>query len=47
MNKPNKNKHIDIENRVMVTKGKRGQREGKIGKGGQYYGDGWKLNFRW
>ena len=46
MTKPNKNKHIDTENRVMITKGK-GDREKKIGKGGPQQGDGFPLNFRW
>ena len=41
----NKNRHIDTENRVMVTTGENG--EGKMGEGEQLYGDRWKLNFWW
>ena len=32
---------------LVVTRGIRGGEEGKMGKGGQLYGDGWKLNFWW
>ena len=44
----NKNRHVDTENRVVVTKvlGLAG-RESKMGKGDQPYDDRWKLNFRW
>ena len=44
IDKPNKNKHVDVENRVVFT---RGVREGEMGKGDQVYGDGWKQNFWW
>ena len=37
--KPNKNKHIDKRNTVVITRGEVGWREGKMGKGGQLYGD--------
>ena len=43
MNKQNKNKHI--ENRLVVTRGETGWRKGQMGKGGQLYGDRWKLHF--
>ena len=36
MNKPNKNKHIDTENRVVIA---RGEGVSEMGKGGQLYGD--------
>ena len=45
--KPNKNKHIDKRNTVVITRGEVGWREGKMGKGGQLYGDRQKLNFWW
>ena len=38
--KPNKNKHIDTENWVVVTRGARGEEEREVGKGGQMYDDG-------
>ena len=38
MNKPNQTKtHLDIENRVMVTRGEGGGKR-EMGKGGQLYG---------
>ena len=45
MNKPNKNKHVDAENRVVVTRGEKGQREGELDKGDQPKGDGWQQSF--
>ena len=45
MNKPNKDKHVDAENRVVVTRGEKGQREGELDKGDQPNGDGWKQSF--
>ena len=42
--KQNKNKHIDTENRLVVTRGEKGWGEGKTGKGGQLCGDGWNLD---
>ena len=36
---PNQNKHLDTENRVVVTRV--GGGEGEMGKGGQLYGDPW------
>lgn len=36
---------MDEENRLVVTRGERGWREGKMGKGGQLYGDKYKLDF--
>ena len=42
MNEPNKNKHVDTENRVAITRGK-----GKMGKEHQLYDDRWKLHFWW
>ena len=42
MNKPSKNKPVDTENRVVITRGK-----GKMGKGHQLYDNRWKLNFWW
>ena len=44
--KPNKNKHIDREN-SMVTRGEGDLGEGEMGKGGQLYVDGWKINCWW
>ena len=44
--KPNKNKHIDIEKRVVVTRGE-GVGENETGKGDQQYSNGWTLNFWW
>lgn len=35
---------IDTENRVVVIR-EEGVGEGKMGKGDQLYGQGWKLNF--
>ena len=43
MNKPNKNNHIDTENRVLLTEGEECKDE--MDKGGQLYGDERKLNF--
>lgn len=37
MNKPNKNKHIDTENKVMVTRGK--VCVGEVDKEDQFHGD--------
>lgn len=37
-----KNKLIEADNRLVVTRGKGGWREGKMGKRGQLYGDRWK-----
>ena len=45
MNKPNK--HVATENRLVVTRGEVGGRKGKMSKGSQLCGDGWKLNFWW
>ena len=45
--KPNQNRNIDTENRVVVTRREEELREGKMGKWGQLYGDRWKLNFWW
>ena len=45
MDKPNQNKYVDTENRVVVTRGEGGK--DKIGKVGQLYGDRWKLSFWW
>ena len=42
MNKPNQTKHVDTENRAVVT---RKEGESKMGKGDPPYADGWKLNF--
>ena len=42
--KPNKTKHKDIENKVVVTRGEGG---GEKGEGDQLHGDRWKLNFWW
>ena len=39
MNKPNKNKHIDTENRVVVTRGEGAEGEGEIDKGHQLFDD--------
>lgn len=36
---------MDTENKIVVTREEK--REGKMGKGGQLYGDRWKLNFWW
>ena len=47
MNKQNENKHIDTENRVVVTRRDRRSGEGEMHKRGQLYRDGWKLNFGW
>ena len=42
--KPNKNKHVHIENVVVVIRGE--GREGEMGKGDQLYGDrSMELNF--
>ena len=38
--KPNKTKYIDIENRVVVSRGEGALGEGKMVKGGQLSGDG-------
>ena len=43
MNKSNKNRHIDTENRVVVTRGEVGGDQ--MHKGDQLYGDRQKLNF--
>ena len=40
MNKQNKNKLIDTENRLVVTRGEQVWGEGEMGNGGQLYGDG-------
>lgn len=40
--KPNKNQHVDRENRAVVTRGD--GVNGKINKGGQLHGDRWKQN---
>ena len=41
--KPNRNKHVDTENRVVVAR-----EEGAMGWGGGIdRDDGWKLNFWW
>ena len=42
MNEPNKNKHIDTENRVVVTSGEDGRGQKQVR--GQLCGDRWKLN---
>ena len=42
MNEPNKNKHIDTENRVVVTSGEDGGGQKQVR--GQLCGDRWKLN---
>ena len=34
-----RNKHMDKENRLVVTRGEGGGREGRRGKGVQMYGD--------
>lgn len=47
MNKPNKYKHIDTENRVVATRWKEALGEGKMGKGSQLYSVKWKQNFCW
>ena len=38
-NKQTKNKNIDTQNRVVVTRREAESREGKMGKGGQLYGE--------
>ena len=40
------NKHIDTENKVVITSGERVLGEGEVVKGGPVYGDRWKLNFQ-
>ena len=44
MNKPIQ---VNTENRVVVTRGEGAEVEGKMDKGDQLYGDGWKLTFWW
>ena len=50
MNKPNKNRHVDSKNRVVVTRGE-GMGSGvggrECGKWDQLYGDRRKINFWW
>lgn len=43
----NKNKHVDTQNRVVVTRREVMRVEGALGKGYQLYSDGWKINFCW
>ena len=44
----NKNtKHIDIDNRLLVTRGEGSWGGGRMSNGNQLYGDEWKLNFWW
>ena len=47
MNKWDKNKHTDTENRVVVTKGEARWRIDEMDKGVEPCGDGWKLNLWW
>ena len=47
MNKQNKTEHVDADDRVVVTRGEKGQREGDLDKGDQPSGDGLKLKFWW
>lgn len=46
INKINKNKLIDTDNRVVVTTGERELGEGKVGKGVQIYGNRRKRDLR-
>ena len=46
-NKQNKNKLIDTENRLMVTRGERGCGGCKMDEGGQLYDDEWQLDLWW
>ena len=39
--KQNKNKLIDTENRLLVTRREGGWGEGEMGEGDKMYGDGW------
>ena len=45
MNKQNKSKLIDTENRLVVTRGEQGWGAGKMSRGGQLYDDGWNSTF--
>lgn len=36
MNKPNKSKHVDIENKVLIMKKGKNSGEGEVGKGIRY-----------
>ena len=45
INEQTKQKHVDAENRVVVTRGEKGQREGELDKEDQPNGDGWKQSF--
>ena len=47
MRKPTKNKCVDKENRVVATRSEGARMEGKMGKGDQLRGDGWRLELWW
>lgn len=47
ISKQNKNKLTDVENRLVVIRGKGGWREGGMGEEGQLDGNGWKLDAWW
>ena len=52
MSKANKTRHVNTENRVVVTRGEGAQcgrwgEEAKMVKRDQMYSEGWKLNFWW
>lgn len=41
------NNVIDTENILVVPRGQGGGEVGKMGRGGQLYGDRWKLDIWW
>ena len=41
------NKNMEVQRRVVVTLGEGDGGKGKMDKGDQLYGNGWKLNFWW
>ena len=42
-----RNKHTDVGNRLLVTRGEVGLEEGERDKGAHVYSDGWKLDYWW
>ena len=46
INKQNRNKLIDTDNRLVITRREWGWKSGEWGKGDQIYGDEWKENRR-
>lgn len=46
-NKTNKNKIIDTDNKMVISRGEKGFGKGDVSKGGQEYSNRGKLNFGW